>query len=47
MSDANTPPERPTRPDLSRLLIMGPPGAGRGTQTKRSVSSGGLRRVQA
>ena len=32
MSNANTPPQRPTRQDLSRLLIMGPPGAGKGTQ---------------
>jgi adenylate kinase len=31
MSNANTPPQRPTRQDLSRLLIMGPPGAGKGT----------------
>ena len=32
MSDADTSPQGPTRPDLARLLIMGPPGAGKGTQ---------------
>jgi len=32
MSNANTPPQRATRPDLSRLLIMGPPGAGKDTR---------------
>ena len=32
MSNADTSPQGPTRPDLARLLIMGPPGAGKGTQ---------------
>jgi adenylate kinase len=32
MSNANLPPQHQTRSDLSRLLIMGPPGAGKGTQ---------------
>ena len=31
MTIANTPPS-PARPDLARLLILGPPGAGKGTQ---------------
>jgi adenylate kinase len=31
VTNANTPPS-PARPDLARLLILGPPGAGKGTQ---------------
>jgi adenylate kinase len=42
MSNANTPPQRPTRQDLSRLLIMGPPGAGKGTQASNIAGHFGV-----
>jgi adenylate kinase len=32
MTNAHSPAQHPTRPNLARLLIMGPPGAGKGTQ---------------
>jgi adenylate kinase len=40
--NSNSPAQRPTRPDLARLLIMGPPGAGKGTQASSIADHFGI-----